>query len=215
MSQGELEQLLVRESRNAGRVALEGSMLRDVGVQRRDVEARFGVHATRDVRHRDDARALACNSLRSDAADIAEALHRDVPPQRVPSEALARSLDHHDDAAPRWPRATTDPPIEIGLPVTISGTRSPSCIEYVSIIQAMVCSLVPMSGAGMSRSGPMIGASSAVKRRVIRSNSPRDSFARVDGAHRPSHRRTAGPGARTSRSSTSPARHLAEVDAGW
>jgi hypothetical protein len=45
-------------------------------------------------------------------------------------------------------------------------------MEYVSIIQAIVCSSVAMSGAGMSRSGPMIGKSSVVKRRVRRSSSP-------------------------------------------
>jgi hypothetical protein len=37
----------------------------------------------------------------------------------------------------------------------------------VSIIQAIVCSFVAMSGAGMSSCGPMIGSSSDVKRRVI------------------------------------------------
>ena len=52
----------------------------------------------------------------------------------------------------------TEPPIEIGLPVTISGTAWPTCIEYVSIIQAIVCSFVAMSGAGMSSCGPIIGS---------------------------------------------------------
>ena len=56
----------------------------------------------------------------------------------------------------------TEPPIEIGLPVTISGTAWPICIEYVSIIHAIVCSFVAMSGAGMSSFGPMTGDSSAV-----------------------------------------------------
>jgi hypothetical protein len=42
-----------------------------------------------------------------------------------------------------------------GLPVTTPGTLLPWVIEYVSIIQAMVCSSVPRSGAGMSRSGPI------------------------------------------------------------
>ena len=69
----------------------------------------------------------------------------------------------------------TEPPIEIGLPVTISGTAWPRCIEYVSIIQAIVCSFVAMSGAGMSSWGPMNGRSSEVNRRVSRSSSPRDS----------------------------------------
>ena len=75
----------------------------------------------------------------------------------------------------------TEPPIEIGLPVTISGTAWPFCIEYVSIIHAIVCSFVAMSGAGMSSCGPMIGSSSLVKRRVSRSSSPRES---ERGSHR-------------------------------
>jgi hypothetical protein len=58
------------------------------------------------------------------------------------------------------------------LPVTISGTAWPICIEYVSIIHAIVCSFVAMSGAGMSRSGPIAPISSVVKRRVIRCTSP-------------------------------------------
>ena len=65
----------------------------------------------------------------------------------------------------------TEPPIEIGFPVTTSGTAYPTCIEYVSIIQAIVCSFVAMSGAGMSSCGPMIGRSSEVKRRVSPSSS--------------------------------------------
>ena len=39
------------------------------------------------------------------------------------------------------------------------------------MIQAIVCSSVPMSGAMMSRSGPMIGMISLVYRRVTRSSS--------------------------------------------
>ena len=50
--------------------------------------------------------------------------------------------------------------------MTISGTAWPTCIEYVSIIQAIVCSFVAMSGAGMSSCGPITGSSSDVKRRV-------------------------------------------------
>ncbi len=59
--------------------------------------------------------------------------------------------------------------------MTISGTAYPSCIEYVSIIHAIVCSFVAMSGAGMSSCGPMIGSSSEVNRRVRRSTSPGES----------------------------------------
>ena len=50
--------------------------------------------------------------------------------------------------------------------MTISGTAWPTCIEYVSIIHAIVCSFVAMSGAGMSSCGPITGSSSEVKRRV-------------------------------------------------
>ena len=49
-------------------------------------------------------------------------------------------------------------------------------MAYVSIIHAMVCAFVPMSGAGMSRSGPMMSMISDVKRRVMRSTSPSDNL---------------------------------------
>ena len=42
------------------------------------------------------------------------------------------------------------------------GIVYPRLTEYVSITQAIVCSLVPMSGARMSRSGPIIGMISLV-----------------------------------------------------
>jgi hypothetical protein len=48
------------------------------------------------------------------------------------------------------------------LPVVTPRTVWPCCTEYVSISQAMVFSSVPMSGAGMSRSGPMSGLISLV-----------------------------------------------------
>ena len=41
--------------------------------------------------------------------------------------------------------------------------------------QAIVCSFVAMSGAGMSACGPIIGRSSEVNRRVRRSSSPVES----------------------------------------
>ncbi len=44
----------------------------------------------------------------------------------------------------------------------------------MSIIHAIVCSFVAMSGAGMSSCGPMNGRSSDVKRRVRRSISADD-----------------------------------------
>ena len=44
----------------------------------------------------------------------------------------------------------------MGLPVTTPVAVEPVFIEYVSIIQAMVCSLVFTSGTGMSLLGPMM-----------------------------------------------------------
>ena len=60
-------------------------------------------------------------------------------------------------AAPR----PFDPPTDRGFPVTTPGTEYPTFMEYVSMIQAMIWSSVPMSGAGMSRSGPISGRISA------------------------------------------------------
>ncbi len=45
----------------------------------------------------------------------------------------------------------------------------------MSKIHAIVAAFVPTSGAGMSFSGPISLTISLVKRRVIRSSSPRDS----------------------------------------
>ena len=45
------------------------------------------------------------------------------------------------------------------------------CIEYESMIQAITCSSVPISGAMMSTCGPMNGIISCVNRRVSRSTS--------------------------------------------
>ena len=45
----------------------------------------------------------------------------------------------------------------------------------MSIIQAITCSFVAMSGAGMSICGPITSTSSEVNRRVSRSSSPSDS----------------------------------------
>ena len=82
-----------------------------------------------------------------------------------PSRSQARAITITTPApVASWRK--TEPPIEIGLPVTISGTAYPTCIEYVSIIHAIVCSFVAMSGAGMSSCGPITGSSSEVKRRV-------------------------------------------------
>ena len=56
----------------------------------------------------------------------------------------------------------SEPPMLTGLPVVDAGDGVALLTEYVSMIQAMVCSSVPMSGARMSCSGPMIGMISLV-----------------------------------------------------
>ena len=48
---------------------------------------------------------------------------------------------------------------------------APNVLTYVSIIQTIVWELVPTSGAGMSKSGPMLLPSAWVNRRVMRSSS--------------------------------------------
>ena len=86
---------------------------------------------------------------------VSGALLLDRPRQALKS-ALGRSDDDEIDtavAAPQ-PKPTT--------PVTTPGTLKPVWTEYVSIIHAMVCSFVPMSGAGMSICGPMKGMISCV-----------------------------------------------------
>jgi len=56
----------------------------------------------------------------------------------------------------------SEPPSAKGLPVTTPVTVWRACMEYVSMIHAMVCSFVFMSGAGTSLSGPMMSAMAAV-----------------------------------------------------
>ena len=67
------------------------------------------------------------------------------------------------------------PPSCNGLPVTTAGVEWPFNMLYVSIIQPITSAFVPTSGAGISRSGPMIGEIIEVKRRVSRCNSDKES----------------------------------------
>ena len=82
------------------------------------------------------------------------------------------------------------------------------------MIQAIVCSSVPRSGAITSMRGPMMVSTSSVKRRVSRSSSPRRQRGRVAGdaalgaAERQVH------DAALPRHPHGQGRHLAEVDAG-
>ena len=48
----------------------------------------------------------------------------------------------------------SEPPSTSGLPVTTAGELLPEVLEYSSMSQAISRGPVPMSGAGMSLSGP-------------------------------------------------------------
>ena len=48
-----------------------------------------------------------------------------------------------------------EPPPPTGLPVMTPGVYAPRIREYSSIIQPIICGLVPTSGAGTSWSGPI------------------------------------------------------------
>ena len=123
---------------------------------------------------RDDLRAGIVQQLRRDAADVAE-----------PLDGHARAFERHAAIAGTPPASTNStprpvastrpllPPIVTGLPVTTAGTEWPCIMLYVSMIHAMICASVPMSGAGTSSSGPISMPISAANRRVIRSSSRR------------------------------------------
>ena len=61
--------------------------------------------------------------------------------------------EHAHHAAPGGRLAAAEPSSASGLPVTQAGVW-PWSLPYSSISQAIVCALVPTSGAGMSRCGP-------------------------------------------------------------
>ena len=79
-------------------------------------------HPARDVPTAITLRALLVQLGRGDAADVAEALDDEREPGRFqPSRSQARSITI-TTPAPVASFRNTDPPIETGLPVTISGT---------------------------------------------------------------------------------------------
>ena len=49
-----------------------------------------------------------------------------------------------------------EPPPPSGLPVITPGVYWPTSLEYWSIIQPIICAVVPTSGAGTSSRGPML-----------------------------------------------------------
>ena len=97
--------------------------------QRVDVEPVDVVDAARDVGDGDHGRATVSQLVRSDTADVAEslddaALLREFQPSRSHARAVTITTP-----APVASCRKTEPPIEIGFPVTISGTAWPTCIE--------------------------------------------------------------------------------------
>ncbi len=98
-----------------------------------------------------------------------------VPLTGIPSFRSASRVTsmHPRPVASRRPR---EPPISTGLPVTTAVTVWRLCMEYVSMIHAIIRSLVLTSGAGTSESGPRVSMIAEVYRRVIRSSSALESW---------------------------------------
>ena len=80
------------------RIAGEAAVLDDPLAHRGEVEAVVSHDAARDIRDARHARALRGELAGRDAADVPEALHDAAPAGELKAEALARALDHHDDA---------------------------------------------------------------------------------------------------------------------
>ena len=121
------------------------------------------VDAAGDVGDRDDLRAGLVAHPGRDRADVAEALHDDAgSPSSVKPRKGAASRQISMRPRPVASTRPREPPSESGLPVTTDVTVWRACIEYVSMIHAIVWGFVPMSGAGTSFSGPNWSISSAV-----------------------------------------------------
>ena len=79
------------------------------------------VDAAGDVRDADDGRAAVDELLGGDAADVRRSLDDTAARRASTSRSQARAMTITTPApVASWRK--TDPPIEIGLPVTISGT---------------------------------------------------------------------------------------------
>jgi len=120
----------------------------------RHVEALLVIEAAADVRQADDFVARFMHELRGHGAHVPEALNDDAASFFLDSQLGERlvAADHH--AAPGWlPSFRAIRRVQWALPVTTAVVAWPTCIAYVSMTQAMVCSFVPTSGAGTSRSG--------------------------------------------------------------
>ena len=86
--------------------------------------------------------------------DIAEPLNGDARLRRLATQPAERLERDRADTAARCFFAPGRPYISTGLPVTTAGLK-PWYLLYWFMIQAMTLSLVPISGAGMSVSGPI------------------------------------------------------------
>ena len=93
-------------------------------------------------------------------ADVAEALHDHRRAFEVEALLLRPLGDAMTTPCPVALSRPSVPPEATGLPVTTPLTlclfTTPTVFMYVSMAHAMVCALVPTSGAGMSYSGPML-----------------------------------------------------------
>ena len=110
------------------------------------------------------------------AADVAVALDGEGGAGDRSCSSLA-SISRVMIATPKPVAASrpAEPWNSTGLPVTQAGWK-PWNLAYSFMIQAITWASVPMSGAGMSLSGPMKSWICSTNLRVSRSSSPRESL---------------------------------------
>jgi hypothetical protein len=127
---------------------------RAYSLQLGDVEPYRRVQPARHVRDGDD-RCAECAQLHGGhAADVAEPWTTQRWSGKRPAEAVAGARDHHHNARSGRLLSEDRAADRDGLAGDDLRDRIARCIEYVSIIHAIVCSFVAMSGAGMSSLRP-------------------------------------------------------------
>jgi hypothetical protein len=95
-------------------------------VQTRNIQAALMHHGAGVILHGDDFRAGFREHGGSDAADVAEALHGTRAPSIATPRLAAASRPTTNTPRPVASRRPSEPPSEIGLPVTTPVDRLPS-----------------------------------------------------------------------------------------
>ncbi len=137
----QLEDLRLVDFLRTGK-ALERLLLRIVLQKGRHIEPLGVGDPAANVGHADDLRAGGMAHLRGDRADVAEPLHRDAEARELEAVRARRLAgNHHEAAAGRFHAPARTAHVN-GFPVTTAVTVWRMCIEYVSMIHAIVCSFV-------------------------------------------------------------------------